>query len=116
MSTGVVARALELDPKVVRAMVDIGSLPSPQWMNLGNRRERVYSLEWLLLASEQLNARRLPGLESELGQDQFIQFALRFEKTDWASVRSRTSSIGSTTFGSSVHEHSFRNRAKWHRR
>lgn len=84
MSTGIVARALELEPKAVRAMVESGTLPSPQWMNLGNRRERVYSLEWLLLASEQLNARRLPGLESELKQDQFVQFALRFEQTDWS--------------------------------
>lgn len=83
MSTGVVARALELDPKAVRAMIESGTLPVPQWMNLGHRRERVYSLEWLLLASEQLNARRLPGLESELRQDQFVQFALRFEQTDW---------------------------------
>jgi hypothetical protein len=83
MSTGVVAHALELDPKAMRAMIEIGTLPAPQWINLGRRRERVYSLEWLLLASEQLNARRLPGLESEPRQDQFVQFVLRFEQTDW---------------------------------
>jgi hypothetical protein len=59
----------------MRAMIEIGTLPAPQW--LGRRRERVYSLEWLLLASEQLNARRLPGLESEPRQDQFVQFVLR---------------------------------------
>jgi hypothetical protein len=81
MSTGVVAHALELDPKAMRAMIEIGTLPAPQWF--GRRRERVYSLEWLLLASEQLNARRLPGLESEPRQDQFVQFVLRFEQTDW---------------------------------
>jgi hypothetical protein len=62
-------------------MIEIGTLPAPQW--LGRRREWVYSLEWLLLASEQLNARRLPGLESEPRQDQFVQFVLRFEQTDW---------------------------------
>jgi hypothetical protein len=83
MSTGVVAHALELDTKAMRAMIEIGTLPAPQWINLGRRRERVYSLEWLLLASEQLNARRLPGLESEPRQDQFVQFVLRFEQTDW---------------------------------
>jgi hypothetical protein len=77
MSTGVVAHALELDPKAMRAMIEIGTLPAPRWINLGRRRERVYSLEWLLLASEQLNARRLPGLESEPRQDQFVQFVLR---------------------------------------
>jgi hypothetical protein len=83
MSTGVVARALELEPKALRAMIDSGTLPQPQWMSLGNRRERVYSLEWLMLASDQLNARRLPGLESELLQEDNLQFALRFEQDNW---------------------------------
>jgi hypothetical protein len=84
LSTGVVSRALGLDQAAVRAMIEIGTLPDPQWMTVGTRVERIYSLEWLVLASEQLNVRRLSGLEFEIAPKNTVQFALRFERTNWA--------------------------------
>ena len=81
LSTGVVSRALGLDQAAVRAMIAIGTLPQPQWMTLGSRVERVYSLEWLVLAREQLNLLVLPGLEFEIAPENTVQFALRFDQT-----------------------------------
>jgi hypothetical protein len=52
-------------------------------MTLGTRVERIYSLEWLVLASEQLNVIRLSGLEFEIAPENTIQFALRFERANW---------------------------------
>lgn len=82
-STGVVAKALGLDQPAVRAMIDAGTLPEPGWMNLGKRDERVYSLEWLVLANQQLNGRRLSGLELHLPTAETVQLALRFDQRSW---------------------------------
>lgn len=78
-----VSRALGLDQAAVRAMIEIGTLPQPQWMTLGTRVERIYSLEWLVLASEQLNVARLSGLEFEIAPEDTVRFALRFERANW---------------------------------
>jgi hypothetical protein len=83
LSTAVVSRALGLDPVAVRAMIENGTLPEPQWITSGSKVERVYSLEWLMLAGEQLNLRRLPGLEYLFGSGRMVHFAVRFERTDW---------------------------------
>lgn len=69
LSTGVVARALGIDAAAVRSMISAGSLPQPQWITLGSTVERIYSLEWLLLAGEKVNSRRLSGLEYEISPD-----------------------------------------------
>ena len=52
-------------------------------MTLGAKVERIYSLEWLVLASEQLNIRRLSGLEFEIAPEDAVQFVLRFESNKW---------------------------------
>jgi hypothetical protein len=83
LSTGVVSRALGIDAITVRGMISSGSLPEPQWMTTGNSVERIYSLEWLLLANEKVNNRRLTGLEYEIAPNQAIQFAFRFEQASW---------------------------------
>lgn len=83
LSTGVVSAALGLTPDHLRAQIEIGLLPEPQWMSLGSRIERVYSLEWLILANEQINLQRLPGMESELDSSEAVQFALRFDQEMW---------------------------------
>lgn len=83
LSTGVVSRALGLDQAAVRAKIEVGTLPQPQWMTLGTRVERIYSLEWLVLASEQLNVTRLSGLEFEIAPENTVRFALRFERANW---------------------------------
>jgi len=84
LSTGVVSRALGLDQAAVRAMIKSGSLPEPQWMTLGNTVERIYSLEWLVLASERVNGLRLSGLEFEISPENTVQFALRFNRNQWS--------------------------------
>jgi hypothetical protein len=83
LSTSVVSRALGLDANGVRAMIEIGTLPEPQWITFGSRVERIYSLEWLMLAREQLNSRRLTGLEHAFDPTAMVQFVLRFERADW---------------------------------
>lgn len=83
LSTGVVSRALGLDQAAVRAMIKSGALPEPQWMTLGSSVERIYSLEWLVLANEKVNVRRLSGLEYEIAPPNSVQFAIRFERTNW---------------------------------
>jgi len=40
-------------------MIDRGTLPEPNWMQVGSRVERIYSLEWLALASESVYLTRL---------------------------------------------------------
>lgn len=79
-STGVVAAKLKLTPAEVRDMISAGSLPEPEWVQLSGHSERVYSLEWLMLAGYQVNGRRLPGFEEELPARDTAQFALRFPK------------------------------------
>ncbi|KGJ72232.1 hypothetical protein GY21_16745 [Cryobacterium roopkundense] len=64
-------------------MIESGTLPEPQWITFGSRVERVYSLEWLLLASEQLNQRRLPGMEDTFDSQNMVHLAVRFEHSDW---------------------------------
>jgi hypothetical protein len=95
VSTGVVSRVLGVNQETVRAMIESGRLPEPQWMSLGSRFERVYSIEWLLLASEQVNLLRLPGLEHLLGPEEGIQFALRFDQAEWTvdEISSRLSQV-----------------------
>ena len=86
LSTGAVARLLGLKPDQVRSRVESGQLPRPQLMSMGRRTERVYSQEWVVLADEAENTRRLDGLESWLPPDNVSQFAIRFERTDWTLV------------------------------
>ena len=83
LSAGVVSRALGLEPAAVRAMIETGNLPEPQRITFGSRVERVYSLEWLLLAGEQLNLRRLPGLEDTFDTQKTVHLAVRFEHPEW---------------------------------
>lgn len=68
----------------LRAMVDRGSLPEPDWVQSGQHRERIYSLEWLALAAERVNAARLPGFDEDLiVPPDGVQITLRFDKEDW---------------------------------
>ncbi|MBD8103862.1 MULTISPECIES: hypothetical protein [Plantibacter] len=83
VSTSVAAKLLGLDAAVVRAMIEAGSLPEPQWLNLGRRLERIYSLEWLRLASESVDLQRLQGLELGFDPAHSVEFVLRFAKPDW---------------------------------
>lgn len=64
-------------------MLESGSLPQPQWLNLGRRSERIYSLEWLRLASESVDLQRLQGLELGFDPAQSVEFVIRFNKADW---------------------------------
>ncbi|WP_137755282.1 hypothetical protein [Agrococcus sp. SGAir0287] len=67
-------------------MIDLGTLPEPQWMTLGRRIERVYSQEWVLLALDQLAERRLPGFErlrSPFVPPGVTQFVVRFDSGAW---------------------------------
>jgi len=83
LSTGAVARLLNLKPDEVRAMVDSGRLPLPQRMAMGRRTERVYSHEWVVLADEAVNSNRLEGLESWLPPEDVSQFVIRLDQAVW---------------------------------
>jgi len=52
-------------------------------MALGSRVERIYSLEWLLLASDNVNDLRLSGMEYLIRPTEKVQFAIRFKKELW---------------------------------
>lgn len=67
-------------------MIELGTLPEPQWMTLGRRVERVYSQEWVLLALDQLEERQLPGFErlsSPFVPRGTTQFVVRFDSGTW---------------------------------
>jgi hypothetical protein len=87
LSTSVVARLLGVKPDGVRAMIAAGTLPEPQWLNLGRRDERIYSLEWLALATEHLNERRLDGLEIDhwIRPVDGLQIAVRIDRPEWST-------------------------------
>lgn len=87
LSTSVVAQLLGVKPSGIRAMIFAGSLPEPQWLTLGRRQERIYSLEWLALASDHLNVRRLDGLEIDnwIRPPNGLQLAVRIERPHWSA-------------------------------
>jgi len=66
-------------------MIELETLPEPQWMSLGRKVERVYTQEWLLLAMEALRDRRLlnSDLKSPFVPEGYKQFAIRFNSSDW---------------------------------
>lgn len=68
-------------------MIAAGTLPEPQWLNLGRRDERIYSLEWLALATEHLNERRLNGLEIDhwIRPVDGLQIAVRINRPEWSA-------------------------------
>lgn len=68
-------------------MIAAGTLPEPQWLNLGRRDERIYSLEWLALATEHLNQRRLDGLEIDhwIRPVDGLQIAVRIDRRKWSA-------------------------------
>ncbi|MGK9147187.1 hypothetical protein KXS11_06125 [Plantibacter flavus] len=84
VSTGVAAQFLGLDSGTVRAMIETGTLPTPQWMTLGHRIERIYSIEWLRLAGEAIDVQRLAGLELGFESNESVQFVVRFNRAEWS--------------------------------
>jgi hypothetical protein len=84
LSTSLVARIFGVKQDELRAMIDRGTLPEPNWMQVGSRVERIYSLEWLALASESINLRRLPGLDDNfIVPPDGVQVSIRFDRTSW---------------------------------
>ncbi|SDH29709.1 hypothetical protein [Agrococcus jejuensis] len=86
LSTGIVASILGLRQDAIRGMIELGTLPEPQWMSLGRRVERVYTQEWLLLALDRERHERLEHfvqLSSPLVPRDSVQFALRFPSESW---------------------------------
>lgn len=84
LSTSVVAEMFGIKPAELRAMIDRGTLPEPDWIRAGTQTERIYSLEWLALASERVNALRLPGFDRDLiVPPDGVQISLRFDRTSW---------------------------------
>ena len=68
----------------LRAMIDRGTLPEPDWIRAGTHTKRIYSLEWLALASERVNALRLPGFDRDLiVPPDGVQISLRCGRTTW---------------------------------
>jgi hypothetical protein len=68
-------------------MIAAGTLPEPQWLHLGRRQERIYSLEWLALATDHLNVRRLDGLEIDnlIRPRDGLQLAVRIDRPHWSA-------------------------------
>jgi len=84
LSTSVVAKMFGVKQSELRAMIDRGTLPEPDWIRAGTQTERIYSLEWLALASERVNALRLPGFDRDLiVPPDGVQISLRFDRTTW---------------------------------
>ncbi|TPW74514.1 hypothetical protein [Schumannella soli] len=86
LSTGVVARILDLSQGGIRAMIDSHRLPEPQWMTQGLRVERVYTQEWLILALDRLHSDQI--IAPDEMQSPFVpagwgEFVLRFDSEDW---------------------------------
>jgi hypothetical protein len=83
LSTSVVARLLRLSSADVRNLIEARVLPEPDWMLVGERRERIYSLEWLALATERVNGALLPGFEEWIRPPNGAQVVVRFDKPAW---------------------------------
>jgi hypothetical protein len=84
LSTSLVAKIFGVKQDELRAMIDRGTLPEPNWMQVGSRVERIYSLEWLALASESVNLRRLPGFDDNfIVPPDGVQVSIRFDRTSW---------------------------------